>query len=161
MNQESEYTHTLRNRLMALRAKIEASPLAGDIQFQYGQDYYQEEVRSMGIFLIRNGFEKDGENMILDFVKEHYPLYVEQEIKWISKMMHYLNNITTILIDNLIAEGYTHLQSNTDLPYEHAIFYPIKGLNDTSYLSIQLGIAFLIDLKKVQSEKISGLLYFK
>lgn len=160
MNQESEYHRVLRNRLMALRAKIEKSPLAGEIQFQYGQDYYQEEIRSMGLHLIREGWSMQGETMILDFIEEHYPDYIEEETKWINKMMRYLRAITETLIDNLKAEGYTHLQSNTDLPHEHALFYPIRDLTDVSYLAIQLDLKLVINLDEVQTEHMDGWLYF-
>lgn len=71
--------------------------------------------------MIREGINLEGENLILDYTKEYYPKYVEDEKKWIGKMMHGLNSITPTLIDNLIAEGYIALQSNVEFPNDYAL----------------------------------------
>jgi len=65
---------------MALRAKIEESPIAGEIKMSYGRDFYQEEVRSTGLAMIRDGWDMEGEQLILDFVHEHYPMRVKDEL---------------------------------------------------------------------------------
>ncbi|WP_270088969.1 hypothetical protein [Sphingobacterium sp. SYP-B4668] len=157
-----DYIHELRNRQMALRAKIEASPIAGEIQFVYGEDYYQEEARSMGLRMIRDGLDLEGEQMILEFTREHYPTYVEEELKWISKMMRYLNAVTDTLIDNLLAEQYIALQGNIDLPNDNAIYYPIRELNEESILLFNLDILTLIDLTNPkETENLQGWVYYR
>ena len=162
MDSTYNYIHELRNRQMALRAKIEASTIAGEIQFSYGQDCYQEEARSMGLRMIRDGLDLKGEQMILGFVREHYPAYVEEELKWISKMMRYLNKITDTLIDNLLAEGYIALHGNIDLPNENTLFYPLKILDKESLLHYKLNINTLIDLNRPQDlEHLEGWVYYK
>lgn len=156
-----EYLHTLRNRMMALRAKIEENPKAGELQPVYGHDMYQEEIRCMGLRMIRDGLNHEGENLILDFVREHYPESIETERNWIGKMMRYLNLITDTLIDNLLAEGYIGLRSNTDLPYENALFYPIRTLTGDNSLYHRLNIQTLVPLDGLQgSAKFEGWLYF-
>jgi hypothetical protein len=161
MDQTYAYVHELLNRQMALRAKIEESPIAGDIQFEYGKDYYQEEARSMGLRMIRDGLEREGEKLILDFTTEHYPGYEENEKKWISKMMRYLNAITPTLIDNLIAEGYIALQSNVELPNENAIFYPIYDLNIDTKRLLFMDSNILIDLRQADAfENLTGWVYY-
>lgn len=85
MEQTFDYIHELLNRQMALRAKIEASPIAGELELSYNNDYYQEEARSMGLAMIRDGFGDEGEQLILDFTNEHYPDRVEDERIWIKK----------------------------------------------------------------------------
>lgn len=128
-----EHTHTLRNRIMALRAKIEAYPGAGDLPFSYGHDY----------------------------CREHYPDQVEAEVRWISKMMRYLNAFTDTLLDNLRGEGYVALQSNTDLPHENALFYPLKSLADARVLDVQIGLQTVITLdEQTEANKLEGYLYF-
>ncbi|MGJ1266151.1 hypothetical protein ACR78F_01215 [Sphingobacterium spiritivorum] len=162
MDTTYNYVHELRNRQMALRAKIEASTIAGEIRFSYGQDCYQEEARSMGLRMIRDGLDLKGEQMILGFVREHYPDYVEEELKWISKMMRYLNKITDTLIDNLLAEGYIALHGNIDLPNENTLFYPLKILDEESLLHYKLNINTLIDLSRPQDlEHLEGWVYYK
>jgi hypothetical protein len=162
MDPTYDYFHELRNRQMALRAKIEASTIAGEIRFLYGRDCYQEEARSMGLRMIRHGLVTEGEQMILDFTREHYPQYVEEELKWISKMMHYLNAVTETLIDNLLAEGYVALQGNIDLPSDNAIFYPIDALNAESRLLFDLDIHTLIDLTQPkETQHLQGWVYYR
>lgn len=146
---------------MALRAKIEAYPGAGDLSFSYGQDYYQEEARSMGLHMIREGMLEEGEKTILDYCREHYPDQVEAEVRWISKMMRYLNAFTDTLLDNLRGEGYVALQSNTDLPHENALFYPLKSLADARVLDVQIGLRTVITLdEQTEANKLEGYLYF-
>lgn len=147
--------------MMALRAKIEENPWGGELQPAYGQDLYQEETRCMGLRMIRDGLDRDGEQLILNFTRKHYPEALENERVWISKMMHYLNTITDTLIDNLLAEGYIALRSNTDLPYENALFYPIRTLAGDNFLYHQLNIQTLIPLDGLrQAAKLEGWLYF-
>jgi len=161
MDQTFNYIHELRNREMALRAKIMGSPFAGDIQFAYGQDYYQEEVRSIGLRMIRDGLTKDGEKIILEYTQEHYPEYVEDELKWIGKMMRYLRAVTDTLIDNLLAEKYVILQGNIDLPSENIIFYPLKKLNSESKTSLILEFNNLIDITQpAQTLDLQGWVYY-
>ncbi|OOG19025.1 hypothetical protein BWD42_03475 [Sphingobacterium sp. CZ-UAM] len=162
MEQTFDYIHELLNRQMALRAKIEASPSAGEISFSYGEDYYQEEVRSMGLAMIREGMNDEGEQLILDFTQEHYPDKIDNERLWIQKMMRYLNAITDTLIDNLHAEGYKWLQGNVDMPNEHAIFYPLFDLNADSLQSLELGLNTIVDLSKPEElESLHGWLYYR
>lgn len=162
MEQTFNYIHELFNREMALRAKIEASPIAGEISFSYGKDYYQEEVRSMGLAMIRDGLNNEGEQLILDFTREHYPDHVAQELAWIKKMMRYLVAITDTFIDNLHTEGYKWLQGNVDMPNEHAIFYPIYELNETSLLSFELGLNTVVDLSQPNElETLQGWAYYR
>lgn len=162
MQQTFDYIHELLNRQMALRAKIEASPSAGEISFNYGEDYYQEEVRSMGLAMIREGMNDEGEQLILDFTLEHYPDKIDDERLWIQKMMRYLNAITDTLIDNLHAEGYKWLQGNVDMPNEHAIFYPIYELNADSLQSLELALNTIVDLSKPEElENLQGWLYYR
>lgn len=162
MKTEADYLHILRNRIMALRAKLETCPHAGEITFSYGQDYYQEEVRSIGLRMIREGLYQEGEKLILDYTREHYPDEAETETRWIGKMMRYLHVITDALIDNLKAEGYTALQSNTDLPYENALFFPVQSTGQANYfqkgseIQTQVPLDMLIEIKKPE-----GLLYFR
>ncbi|MEN5435534.1 hypothetical protein ABE545_18000 [Sphingobacterium faecium] len=161
MDETYAYVHELLNRQMALQAKIEDSPIAGDIQFEYGHDYYQEETRCMGLRMIRDGLDKEGEKLILDFTTEHYPGNEENEKKWIGKMMRYLNAITPTLIDNLLAEGYTALQSNVELPNENAIFYPIYDLNTDTKRLLFMDSNILIDLKQADAyENLQGWVYY-
>lgn len=162
MEQPFDYIHELLNRQMALRAKIEASPIAGEIKFSYGNDYYQEEVRSMGLAMIHDGLNDQGEQLILDFIKEHYPKHLDAELEWIKKMMRYLNAITDTFIDNLHAEGYRWLQGNVDLPNEHAIFYPIFELNSASLQSFELGLNMVVDLTNANEvENLRGWAYYR
>jgi len=162
MEQTFDYVHELLNRQMALRAKIEESPIAGEIKMSYGQDYYQEEVRSMGLAMIRDGLGMEGEQIILDYVHEHYPNQVENELIWINKMMHYLEAITDTFIDNLLAEGYQWLQGNVDMPNEYIIFYPIRQLDEFGKLSLSLGLNTLVDLKKLNElEQLQGWVYYR
>ncbi|MDM1295685.1 hypothetical protein HX021_15445 [Sphingobacterium sp. N143] len=162
MESTFDYIHELLNRQMALRAKIEASPIAGEIIFTYGNDYYQEEVRSMGLAMIREGLDTEGEQLILDFTKEHYPMHVDNELKWIKKMMRYLQLITDTFIDNLHAEGYRWLQSNVDMPNTHALFYPIYELDTASLQAVHLGLNTLVDLAQPdQLEKLQGWAYYR
>lgn len=161
MDETYAYVHELLNRQMALRAKIEDSPIAGDIQFEYGHDYYQEETRCMGLRMIRDRLDKEGEKLILDFTTEHYADNEENEKKWIGKMMRYLNAITPTLIDNLLAEGYTALQSNVELPNENAIFYPIYDLNTDTKRLLFMDSHILIDLKQADEfENFQGYVYY-
>jgi len=161
MDQTYAYVHELLNRQMALRAKIEASPIAGDIQFEYGNDYYQEETRCMGLRMIRDGLDREGEKLMLDFITEHYPEHQENEKKWIGKMMRYLNAITPTLIDNLLAEQYTALQSNVELPNENAIFYPIYDLDTDTKRLLFMDSNILIDLKQADAfENLQGWVYY-
>lgn len=161
MQNTMEHTHTLRNRIMALRAKIEAYPQAGDLVFRYGQDYYQEETRSIGLHMIREGMLEEGEKTILDYCREHYPDQVETEVRWISKMMRYLNAFTDTLLDNLRGEGYIALQSNTDLPNENALFYPLKTLADARVIDVQIGLRTVIQLdEQTEANQLDGYLYF-
>lgn len=162
MKTEADYLHILRNRIMALRAKLENCPNAGDITFSYGQDYYQEEVRSIGLRMIRDGLYQEGEKLMLDYTREHYPDQEENEVLWISKMMRYLHSITDDLIDNLKAEGYTVLQSNTDLPYENALFFPVQHHGPRSYFQKGTEIRTQLPLDmQVERKKPEGLLYFR
>lgn len=161
MDQTYAYIHELLNRQMALRAKIEASSIAGDIQFDYGNDYYQEETRSMGLRMIRDRLEKEGEKLILDFVTEHYPGGEELEKNYIGKMMRDLEAITPILIDNLLADGYRALQSNVELPNENALFYPIEDLNHDTKRLLFMDSTILIDLKQADAfENLAGWVYY-
>lgn len=156
-----EHLQILRNRMMALRAKIEASPRAGELQTVYGRDLYQEETRCMGLRMMRDGLDQDGEVLILDFTRAHYPDDVETERAWVTKMMRYLNRITETLIDNLLAEGYIALRSNTDLPYENALFYPVQTLDDDRLLFQQLSIHTVLPLDELKNtETVEGWLYF-
>lgn len=162
MEQAFDYIHELLNRQMALRAKIEASPIAGEIHFRYADDYYQEEVRSMGLAMIREGMNDEGEQLILDFTQEYYPDHLDDERMWIQKMMRYLNAITDTLIDNLHAEGYKWLQGNVDMPNEHAIFYPLYELNADSLQSLELALNTIVDLSKPDElENLQGWLYYR
>ncbi len=162
MEQAFDYIHELLNRQMALRAKIEASPIAGEIYFRYADDYYQEEVRSMGLAMIREGMSDEGEQLILDFTQEYYPDHLDDERMWIQKMMRYLNVITDTLIDNLHAEGYKWLQGNVDMPNEHAIFYPLYELNADSLQSLELALNTIVDLSKPEElENLQGWLYYR
>lgn len=162
MEQTFDYVHELLNRQMALRAKIEESPIAGEININYGQDFYQEEVRSMGLAMIRDGWAMEGEQLILDYVHEHYPTRIEDERNWINKMMHYLEVITDIFIDNVRAEGYRWLQGNVDMPNEHVIFYPVHELDEFGKLSLQLGLNTIVDLKNPSElEQLQGLIYYR
>gem|GEM_PF-195318 len=162
MEQTFDYVHELLNRQMALRAKIEESPIAGEINLGYGQDFYQEEVRSMGLAMIRDGWTVEGEQMVLDYVHEHYPTQIEDERNWINKMMHYLEAITDTFIDNVQAEGYRWLQGNVDMPNEHAIFYPVHELDEFGKLSVELGLKTLVDLKNPDElEQLQGLIYYR
>jgi hypothetical protein len=161
MDQTYAYVHELLNRQMALRAKIEASPLAGDIQFESGKDYYQEETRSMGLRMIRDGLEKEGEKLILDFVAEHYPGSEEREKTWIGKMMHELEAITPTLIENLLADGYRALQSNVELPNENALFCPIEDLNRDTKRLLFMDSTILVDLQQADAfENLVGWVYY-
>lgn len=161
MDQTYAYVHELLNRQMALRAKIEASPLAGDIQFEYGKDYYQEETRSMGLRMIRDGLEKEGEKLILDFVTEHYPGNEECEKTWIGKMMHELEAITPTLIENLLADGYRALQSNVELPNENALFLPVENLNRDTNRLLFMDSTILVDLQQADAfENLKGWVYY-
>ncbi len=147
---------------MALRAKIEESPIAGEIKMSYGRDFYQEEVRSTGLAMIRDGWDMEGEQLILDFVHEHYPMRVKDELTWINKMMHYLAAVTDTFIDNLHAEGYRFLQGNVDMPNEHAIFYPVHELDAFGKLSQELGMNNIVDLKiSNQLEQLQGWIYYR
>ncbi|SUJ28027.1 Uncharacterised protein [Sphingobacterium multivorum] len=147
---------------MALRAKIEESPIAGEIKMSYGRDFYQEEVRSTGLAMIRDGWDMEGEQLILDFVHEHYPMRVKDELTWINKMMHYLAVVTDTFIDNLHAEGYRFLQGNVDMPNEHAIFYPVHELDAFGKLSQELGMNTIVDLKiSNQLEQLQGWIYYR
>ncbi|WP_447768780.1 hypothetical protein [Sphingobacterium faecium] len=162
MDQNYDYIHELRNRQMALHAKIEASSIAGEIKFDYGKDYYQEEARCTGLRMIREGMNLEGENLILEYTKEYYPKYVEDEKKWIGKMMHDLNSITPTLIDNLIAEGYIALQSNVELPNDHALFYPIRELNVNSTRILFMDSDLLVNLIQSDSiDNLSGWVYYR
>jgi len=146
---------------MALRAKIEESPIAGEIKMSYGRDFYQEEVRSTGLAMIRDGWDMEGEQLILDFVHEHYPMRVKDELTWINKMMHYLAAVTDTFIDNLHAEGYRFLQGNVDMPNEQAIFYPVHELDAFGKLSQELGMNTIVDLKiSNQLEQLQGWIYY-
>ncbi len=147
---------------MALRAKIEESPIAGEIKMSYGRDFYQEEVRSTGLAMIRDGWDMEGEQLILDFVHEHYPMRVKDELTWINKMMHYLAAVTDTFIDNLHAEGYCFLQGNVDMPNEHTIFYPVYELDAFGKLSQELGMNTIVDLKiSNQLEQLQGWIYYR
>ncbi len=147
---------------MALRAKIEESPIAGEIKMSYGRDFYQEEVRSTGLAMIRDGWDMEGEQLILDFVHEHYPMRVKDELTWINKMMHYLAAVTDTFIDNLHAEGYRFLQGNVDMPNEQAIFYPVHELDAFGKLSQELGMNTIVDLKiSNQLEQLQGWIYYR
>lgn len=147
---------------MALRAKLEACPHAGEITFSYGQDFYQEEVRSIGLRMIRDGLYQEGEHLILEFTRQYYPDQVENEIRWIGKMMRYLHSITDALIDNLKAEGYTALQSNTDLPNENALFFPVQHHGPRNYFQKGKEIKSQIPLDlKIERKNPEGLLYFR
>ncbi|MGB3065924.1 hypothetical protein [Sphingobacterium thalpophilum] len=162
MEQTFDYIHELLNRQMALRVKIEASPIAGELELSYNNDYYQEEARSMGLAMIRDGFGDEGEQLILDFTNEHYPDRVEDERIWIKKMMRYLNAITDTLIDNFHAEGYKWLQGNVDMPNENAIFYPIHELNAASLQSFELGLNTVVDLRQANEvEQLQGWAYYR
>ncbi|MGJ1509410.1 hypothetical protein ACR79N_24705 [Sphingobacterium siyangense] len=162
MEQTFDYIHELLNRQMALRAKIEESPIAGEIKMSYGQHFYQEEVRSMGLAMIRDGWDMEGEQLILDFTHEHYPTRAKDELIWINKMMHYLEAITDTFIDNLHAEGYRWLQGNVDMPNEHAIFYPVHDIDAFGKLSQELGLNTLIDLKIPNPlEQLPGWIYYR
>ncbi|AIM37124.1 hypothetical protein KO02_10800 [Sphingobacterium sp. ML3W] len=162
MNQIYDYIHELRNRQMALRARIEDSLAAGEIKFQYGEDHYQEEARCMGLRMIRDGLEKEGEQVILDFTKEHYPDQIDNERVWIGKMMRYLNAITDTLLDNIRAEGYIALQSNVELPNENAIFHPIRHLNIEHLPSLAMNGHSLVDLSQPETVKhLEGWLYYQ
>lgn len=159
---ENEHLHTLRNRIMALRAKLEECPLAGDLTLKYGCDYYQEETRSMGLRMMKDGLNQEGEELILNYTLEHYPEFVETEKMWISKMMRYVNGITDTLIDNLRGEGYLGIQSNTDLPYENALFQPVRSLSEIKDQDWQLGLQTFIPLsEEIDANKLPGFLYFK
>lgn len=159
---EDEYVHTLRNRIMALRAKIEDRPKAGQLVFQYDEDYYQEETRSIGIRMIREGYNEEGEKLIVDFTREHYPDYTKHETKWVSKMMRYLNVFSDTLIDNLRGEGFVALQSNTDLPNENALFYPIFSRAQSRSTDLQLGLMTVVLLDEIKNgDNFEGLLYYK
>ncbi|HAF35412.1 MAG TPA: hypothetical protein DCG88_15620 [Sphingobacterium sp.] len=162
MEQTFDYIHELLNRQMALRAKIEESPIAGEIKMSYGRDFYQEEVRSTGLAMIRDGWDMEGEQLILDFVHEHYPMRVKDELTWINKMMHYLAAVTDTFIDNLHAEGYCFLQGNVDISNEHAIFYPVHELDAFGKLSQELGMNTIVDLKiSNQLEQLQGWIYYR
>ena len=156
------YIHELRNREMALRAKIFASPLGGKIEFSYGHDYFQEEVRSMGLRMMRDGLRKEGEKLILDYTEQHYPSDLENERIWITKMIRYLRAITDPLIDNLQAEQYIALQGNIDLPSENVLFYPIKELNEESNDSLIIGFNNVIALNQTESTlEVTGWVYYR
>ncbi|WP_104381843.1 hypothetical protein [Sphingobacterium sp. HMA12] len=162
MEQAFDYIHQLLNRQMALRAKIEASPVAGEISFRYANDYYQEEVRSMGLAMIRDGMSDEGEQLILDFTQEYYPDHLDDECLWIKKMIRYLSAVTDTLIDNLHAEGYKWLQGNVDMPNEHALYYPLHKLNADSLQSLELGLHTIVDLSKPEEfEDLHGWLYYR
>lgn len=162
MQETFDYIHELLNRQMALRAKIEASPLAGELRFYYGNDYYQEEARSIGLAMIREGMDAEGQQVILDFTKEHYRNHVDAEILWIARMMRDLLAITDTFVDNLQADGYTYLQSNVDLPNRHAIFYPIHNLDEKSLLSSEIGLYTVLDLRDVNHlEHLEGWAYYR
>lgn len=162
MEQTFDYVHELLNRQMALRAKIEESPIAGEINLSYGQDFYQEEVRSIGLAMIRDGLDMEGEQLMLDYVHEHYPTRVEDERDWINKMMHYLGAITDTFIDNLQAEGYRWLQGNVDMPNEYALFYPVHEMDEFGRLSHKLGLNTLVDLKNPDElEQLKGWIYYR
>ncbi|HZH54292.1 MAG TPA: hypothetical protein VFD72_01465 [Sphingobacteriaceae bacterium] len=159
---EQDYLHTLRNRMMALRANIEECPLAGDLTLKYGCDYYQEEIRSMGLRMMKEGLNEEGEKLILNYTREHYPEFVESEKIWISKMMRYANAITDTLIDNLRGEGFLGIQSNTDLPNENALFQPVRSLSEIKDQDWQLGLQTFIPLtEEIDTKKLPGYLYFK
>lgn len=162
MEQTFDYVHELLNRQMALRAKIEESPIAGDINMIYGQDFYQEEVRAMGLAMIRDGWDLEGEQLIQDYVAEHYPERTNDELIWINKMMHYLEAVTDTFIDNLQAAGYKWLQGNVDMPNENALFYPVHEIDEFGALSAKLGINNLIDLKNSDElENLQGWIYYR
>ena len=111
--------------------------------------------------MIRDGLEKEGEKLILDFVAEHYPGCEEREKSWIGTMMRDLEAITPILIDNLLADGYRALQSNVELPNENALFYPIEDLKRDTNRLLYMDSTILIDLKQADAfENLVGWVYY-
>lgn len=160
MDKSYAYIYELHNRQIALGAKIEASAFAGKINLEYGIDYFQEETRSMGLRMIRDGLIANGEKLILDYTIAHYPTQVANEKKWINKMMLHLARSTPEVIENLIIDGALALQSNVELPYENAIFYPIYDINIDTKRILFMDSNILIDLKLPQAfENLEGWIY--
>lgn len=115
----------------------------------------------MGLRMIRDGLEKEGEKLILDFVAEHYPGSEEREKTWIGKMMHELEAITPTLIENLLADGYRALQSNVELPNENALFCPIEDLNRDTKRLLFMDSTILVDLQQADAfENLVGWVYY-
>ncbi|MCY1460974.1 hypothetical protein D9M71_785830 [compost metagenome] len=76
-------------------------------------------------------------------------------------MMHELEAITPILMDNLLADGYRALQSNVELPNENALFYPIEDLNRDTNRLLFMDSTILIDLKQADAfENLVGWVYY-
>jgi len=161
MTKLEDYIHELRNREMALRAKLFNSPIGDKISLKYGQDFFQEEVRSMGLRLIRDGFDKEGENVILEYTQHHYPTYLQDERNWIHKMMRYLRAINETLIDNLKAEQYILIKANIELPSENALFYPLKSLNEECENARIIGFNQIITLNQLEKSDFKGWLYYR
>ncbi len=161
MNQTNDYIQELHNREMTLRDRILTSPQAYKTKLAYGEDYFQEEFRSMGLRMIRDGLAKEGEQFILKYTEKNYPDYIDDEIKWIGKMMNYLRAITDTLIDNLQAEKYIMLQGNIAMPSENIIFYPLKRLNRESTRYLSAGFNNLIDITQPENIiNLQGWLYY-
>jgi len=156
------YQEILADRIHALEQVLESMP--GEIHpgRRYGEDLFQEEFRSMGLRLIRDGLDREGESLILAYTEKHYPENIQEERLWIPKMVRYPNAITDILLDNLHAEGYVGLQANTIPFYENALLYPVKSVEETEAFLLTLPICTIIPLSEVVGNfKQLGLLYFK
>ncbi len=112
--------------------------------------------------MIRDGWDVEGEQLIQDYVAEHYPTRTNDELIWINKMMHHLEAVTDTFIDNLQAAGYKWLQGNVDMPNENVLFYPVHEIDEFGALSAKLGINNLIDLKNIDElRNVQGWIYYR
>lgn len=156
------YNLILNDRLHALELFVENHPLWCNKNRSYGEDIFQEEVRCMGLRMIRDGLDREGENLILDFTRKYYPEALQYEMIWGAKMMRYLSTLTETLVENLLAEGYIALQGNTLPGYENTLFFPIKSIEEAEEFLTSLSLTTIQPLKEfLGHRKLSGWLYFK
>ncbi len=124
-------------RLEERKAKIEQSGQHELINSTFPDPRILEEYRSAGLALIRAGYDVEGTNLIINFLKESFIEAIDYEFNYIDGMQTHAMPLTFDLIEKLESKNCKGFHSNIELPAGNALITPIFQQQEKINLSLE------------------------